>query len=79
MVKENVDILLISETKIDSSFSKVQFHIDGVTTYRRDRNIYGRGILLYAREDIPSTLLNIDRVLCRNKCKEEKMAHLLFI
>ena len=34
MVKENVDILLISETKIDSSFPKVQFHIDGFTTYR---------------------------------------------
>ena len=51
MVKENVDILLISETKIDSLFPMVQFHIDGFTTYRRDRNIYRGGILLYVRED----------------------------
>ena len=62
MVKENVDILLISETKIDSSFPKVQFHIDGFTTYRRDRNIYGGGILLYVREDIPASLINLFRL-----------------
>ena len=33
-----VDILLISETKLDSSFPLNQFHIDGFTTpYRLDR------------------------------------------
>ena len=56
----NLDILLISETKIDSSFPTAQFQIEGYTTYRLDRNANGGGILLYIREDIPSTLLNFD-------------------
>ena len=60
MVKDNVDILLISETKIDSSFPTAQFNMNGFTTYRRDRNINGGGITLYVREDIPSSLLKID-------------------
>ena len=56
----NLDILLITETKIDSSFPTAQFQIEGYTTYRLDRNTNGGGILLYIREDIPSTLLNSD-------------------
>ena len=34
--------------------------MDGFTTYRRDRNINSGGIILYIRDDIPSTLLNIE-------------------
>ena len=38
-ITNKVDILLISETKLDSSFPLNQFHIDGFTTpYRLDRN-----------------------------------------
>ena len=59
MLHNNLDILLISETKIDSSFPTAQFQI-GYTTYRLNRNANGGGILLYIREDIPSTLLNFD-------------------
>ena len=43
MIKDNVDILLISEAKIDSSLPTVQFNIDGYTIYRRDRNGNGGG------------------------------------
>ena len=32
--------------------------MDGFTTYRRDRNINCRVIILFIRDDIPSTLLN---------------------
>ena len=60
MLHNNLDILLISETKIDSSFPTTQFQIEGYTTYRLDRNTNGEGILLYIREDMPSTLLNSD-------------------
>ena len=60
----NVDILLISETKIDSSFPGAQFKIEGYTTYTSDRNSNGGGILLYVAEDIllntHSTLLNTE-------------------
>ena len=60
MLHNNLDILLISETNIDSSFPTAQFQIERYTTYRLDRNANGGGILLYIREDIPSTLLNFD-------------------
>ena len=60
MLSNNVDLLLISETKIDASFPNAQFHITGYTIYRRDRNANGGGLLLYVKDDIPSTMLNID-------------------
>ena len=60
MLHNNLDILLIYETKIDSSFPIAQFQIEAYTTYRLDRNTNGGGKLLYIREDIPSTLLNSD-------------------
>ena len=59
IINKNIDVLLISETKIDSSFPSAQFHLEGYATlYRLDRNTNGGGILLYTREDIPSKLLN---------------------
>ena len=61
IIDKNVDVLLISKTKIDSSFPSVQFHLEGYTTpYRLDRNATGGSIMLYIREDIPSKLLNTD-------------------
>ena len=57
-VVRNLDILLIAETKIDSSFPERQFEIVGFTTpYRVDRDCYGGGTLLYIRQHIPSKLL----------------------
>ena len=57
----NVDILIISETKIDDSFPIGQFLIEGFCApYRLDRNSKGRGILFYVREDIPSNLITVD-------------------
>ena len=53
-VRGNIDILLVTETKLDSSFPSAQFHMHGFTThYRLDRNANGGGLLLYVREDIP--------------------------
>ena len=60
MLLNNLDILLISKTKIDSSFPTSQFQIEGYATYGLDRNANGGDILLYFREDIPSTLQNSD-------------------
>ena len=58
IVSTNVDILLICETKLDSSFPRAQFHIHGFgEPYRFDRNGKGGGILLYIRDDIPSKLI----------------------
>ena len=49
------NILLSTETKLDSSFPSAPFQMHGYTTpYRLDRDANGGGLLLYAREDIPS-------------------------
>ena len=47
MLHNNLHILLISETEIDSSFPTAQFQIEGYKTYRLDKNANGGGILLY--------------------------------
>ena len=60
-VKGNIDVLMVSETKIDDSFPVGNFVIDGFSTpYRLDRESNGGGIMLYVREDIPSNLLATD-------------------
>ena len=56
MLHNNLDIILISETKIDFSFAAGQ--IEDYAPYRLDRNANGGGIFLYIREDIPSKMLN---------------------
>ena len=58
LIRGKVDILLISETKIDDSFPEGQFAIDGFSKpYRLDRNCDGGGLMLFIREDIPSNSL----------------------
>ena len=46
----NFSIFLISESKLDSSFPNSQFKINGYKIFRRDRNRYGGGLLLYVNE-----------------------------
>ena len=54
----NVDLLMISETKIDNSFPKGQFLSKGFCEpFRIDKNIHGRWILFYVREDVLVKLL----------------------
>ena len=60
-ITNNIDILMISETKLDNSFPEGQFLIPGYSSpYRFDRNCRGWGMMLYVREDIPSKLLSIE-------------------
>ena len=59
----NVDILMVTETKIDESFPTIQFVIPSfISPYRFDRTKDGGGMLVYIREDIPSKLLNISYI-----------------
>ena len=58
LIRGKIDVLLISETKINDSFPKGQFLIDGFSgPYRLDRNYQGGGLMLFVREDIPYNLL----------------------
>ena len=46
-VKCNIDVPMVSETKIDDSFPVGSFVIDGFSApYRLDRDINGGGIML---------------------------------
>ena len=57
-VKDKIDILMISETKVDESFPKGNFLIEGFSIpYILDRDFKGGGIMLYVKEDIPSNLI----------------------
>ena len=62
VVGNKIDILLISETKLDGTFPLNQFILEIFTPpYRLDRTMHGGGLMLFVREDIPSKLLpNID-------------------
>ena len=63
-IQDNIDILMISETKIDASFPIGQFLLNSYSTpFRLDRNAHGEDILLYVREDIPSKLLLLEENL----------------
>ena len=54
-VQGKVDIFVITETKLDSTFPTSQFLIEGYSQpYRFDRNRNRGGVLNYVREDIPS-------------------------
>ena len=58
IIDNNIDLLLISETKLDDSFPTAQFQTKGFSVpYRYDRNGKGGELLLYIREDIQSKLL----------------------
>ena len=52
---KNLDIILISETKLDASFPSKQFLIDGFSPpYRMDRTNKGGGLICFIKENIPS-------------------------
>ena len=52
------DILIITKTKLDGTFSLSEFHIEGFSTpYRLDRNGNGCGIIIYIRQDTLSKIV----------------------
>ena len=56
IIGNNIDVLLIPETKLGALFSSSQF----IPPYRLDRMQHGGGTMLLIRQDIPSKLLNAD-------------------
>ena len=61
IIKDFVDIFMISDTKLDDSFPEVQFFIDGYhTSLRYERNRNSGGIFLYLHEDIPANVIHCD-------------------
>ena len=60
LVQDKIDILVVTESKLDDTFPDSQFHIQGYkVAFRKDRNKLGGGIIVFARDDIPCKKLNV--------------------
>ena len=60
-VTENIDILMITQTKLDYIFSYALYHLkDFSNSYRLDRNSHGGGIIVYVRDNISSNLVKFE-------------------
>ena len=84
IIKNNIDMLIISETKLDSSFPNGQFQIYSYSeSYRFDRNGNGGGILVFNREDIPTKLIDsqmkIEEFFIELNLRRNKVAFVLFL
>ena len=54
LIKDNVDLLMISETKVDDTFPTEQFKMEGYSKpVRQDRNCHGGGLMIFSRDDLP--------------------------
>ena len=61
LIGNNIDIFLISETKLNDTFPFGQYLINGYhTPFRFDRNDNGGGLLLYFRDHIPCKKITLD-------------------
>ena len=60
-VTEYIDILMITETKLDYIFSHALYHLkDFSNPYRLDRNSHGGEILVYVRDNVSFNLLKFE-------------------
>ena len=59
---EQIDILMISETKLDDTFPQALYHLkDFSNPYRLDINSHAGRILVYVRNRIPSNLVKLNQ------------------
>ena len=61
IVNNEIDILMVSETKLDGTFPKSQFLMQGYSTpFIKSRTSKGGGILLYIKEDVPCKIIKTE-------------------
>ena len=77
IIKDKINMLMISKPKLDSSCPKGQFHLHGFSElYRLDRNGNGGGILVFICKDIPSRLIEsqmrIERFFVKLNIKKKR-------
>ena len=59
VIGNNLDILILVETKLDDTYPTEQFLIEGFRTpFRLDRNRNGGGVIIFVREGIPCKRLD---------------------
>ena len=67
LIQQNIDVLVMTETKLDESFPIQQFVINGYTCpYHIDRNINGGGVLICPRG------LDLQRMYNPSFCKQSR-------
>ena len=53
LIQDNIDLLIVTESKLDETFPQGQFHIDGFSKpIRLDRNRHGGGIIIFIRNGL---------------------------
>ena len=61
LIKGNIDVVMITETKIDASFTTAQFFLNNHhQPFRLDRNSKSGGIFVYIKSSVPSRKLKCD-------------------
>ena len=76
IIKDNINILMISGTKSEESFPDGQFFLNGFgTPFCLDRNTNDEGIMLSIKNDIPAYW----KILWRVKFFKHKMAFEFFL
>ena len=76
----NIDVLMISEAKVDETFPTSQFLIYGVSSpYRLDRDSNGGGILVYFKNNIITKSLKTINLSIEAIFIEMKMVAVLYL
>ena len=69
LFKDNVDLLMVSETKVDNTFPLEQFKIEGYSRpIRLDRNRNGGGVMVFPRIDLPCHELKSHKIPIDLEC-----------
>ena len=64
LIKSNIDVVMIAETKFDVSFTTTQFLLNNYhQPFRLDINSKSGGILVYVKSSVPSRKLKCDVLL----------------
>ena len=65
--KNLVDVICVTETKLDDTYSTNLFQCDSYKCYRKDKSVNSGGMMVYVREDVPHKRLydcEIDDIDC---------------
>ena len=69
LIIDNVDLLMISETKMDGTFPADQFKIEGYSRpIRIDRNCHGGGLMIFTHDDLPCRELKSHKLPSEIEC-----------
>ena len=78
-IKSKLDILVLQETKIDSTYPTSQFLIEGFDhPFRLDHNKHWSGIMIYIKDNLPCKQITFD-TQCGNWPKKNLFIKTLYL